>query len=395
MFTGSLRPLCPSSARPPRPRWRRGGVKLVVLLVVALVTIAVLARTGQVLVRRLQATEPLDAPPKLVKAIELEPQPFEHTVVVSGTLEPIHSVDVFPKVGGKVTALYVQLGDHVNEGDRLARVEAVEWGLQAAQAEVGLAMAEQAAQLAERSLGRLEKVHDQLGEGALSQQDFEEAAIRAEGAKTQEEVARLQRDLAARMVHNATMTAPVSGVVSRIHARVGGMVGNEYPALHVDDTSSLVLRCQVGDLELPRVAAGQEVRLESDALPGRVLIGEVLSVAPTLDSITRRAPLEIAVANPDGDIIGNIFVRGRIVTGREDDAFVLPLEAVQREGQEALVQLVREGSVFEAPVEVIGEGTDSVAVSGLEAGAVVVLPGPEHLAEGERVEAVDLTAQGG
>jgi RND family efflux transporter MFP subunit len=376
-------------------RARAGKANPVLLVVLTLLALLAVVRTGQVFHQRLQAAEPLDAPPKLVKVIGLSPQPFEHTVVISGTLEPIHSVDVFPKVGGKVTQLYVQLGDRVREGDKLARVESVEWGLQAQQAEVGLAMAEQAAQLAERSMGRLEHVHEQLGEGALSQQDLEEAAIRAEGAKTQQEVARLQRDLAARMVYNATMTAPVSGVVSRIHARLGGMVGNEYPAIHVDDTSSLVLRCQVGDLDLPRVAPGQEVRLESDAMPGRVLVGQVLAVAPTLDSITRRAPIEISVPNPDGDITGNIFARGRIVTGRDEAAFVVPLEAVQRQQGLTRVQIVREGSIFETPVSVLGESADSVAISGLAEGDQVVLPGPEHLAIGERVEAVDITAEDG
>jgi membrane fusion protein (multidrug efflux system) len=376
-------------------RSRAGKARPVLLAVLALLAILAVLRTGQVFLQRIHAAEPVDAPPKLVKVVGIAPQPFEHTVVISGTLEPIHSVDIFPKVGGKVTHLYVKLGERVSEGQALARVEAVEWGLQAQQAEVGLAMAEQAAQLAERSLGRLEKVHEQLGSGALSQQDFEEAAIQVEGAKTQQEVARLQRDLAARMVQNATMAAPVSGVVSRIHARVGGMVGNEYPALHVDDTSSLVLRCQVGDLDLPGIAPGQEVRLESDALPGRIIVGEVVAVAPTLDSITRRAPIEIAVPNPDGDITGNLFVRGRVITGRDEEAFVLPIEAVQRQRGRASVQLVRQGSVFEAPVQVLGEGADSVAISGLDEGDQVILPGPEHLAAGERVEAVDLTVQGG
>jgi len=386
--------LRPRPSRSIHLRSRAGSAKLVVLLLVVAISLVLAVRTGQVFLQRIQPAEILEAPPKLVKVIGLEPQPFEHTVVVSGTLEPIHSVDIFPKVGGKVTKLYVKLGDHVREGEPLARVESVEWGLQAEQAEVGLAMAEQAADLAERSMGRLERVHDQLGEGALSQQDYEEAAIRTEGAKTQQEVARLQRDLAARMVQNATMSAPVSGMVSRIYARVGGMVGNEYPALHVDDTSSLILRCQVGDRELPRMAPGQEVRLESDALPGRVLVGTVLAVAPTLDSVTRRAPLEIGVENPDGDITGNIFVRGRVVTGRDEGAFVLPVEAVHRQQGHATVQLVRDGAIAEADVEVLGEGTDSVAVSGLSAGDRVVLPGPEHLASGEPVEAVDITAQG-
>ncbi len=369
---------------------RSSRARTVVLALLAVLAVAVVIRTVQTFHDRLSTADPLEAHPRAVRVITVEPRAFEHTVVVSGTLEPVHSVDVFPKVGGKVVEMYVKLGDHVAEGDALARVEATEWGLQAEQAEVGLAMAEQAAGMAQRSLGRLEHVHQELGDGALSLQDFEEASIQAEGAVTQRDVARLQRDLARQMVRNATMRAPVSGVVSRIHARLGGMVGSEYPTFHVDDTSSLVLRCQVGDRELPAVAEGQEVRLASDAMPGRVLVGQVVAVAPTLDSITRRAPVDIAVRNPQGDITGNIFARGRIVTGREESAFVLPVEAVRRQRGSASVQLVLQGKVREVAVTVIGEGSDSVAVAGLEPGNAVALPGPEHLADGERVEPVDI-----
>jgi multidrug efflux pump subunit AcrA (membrane-fusion protein) len=169
------------------------------------------------------------------------------------------------------------------------------------------------------------------------------------------------------------------------------MVGSEYPAFHVDNTSSLVLRCEVGDRELPRVALGQEVRLRSDALPGRDLVGKVTAVAPTLDGITRRGPVEIAVANEDGAIIGNVFARGRVITGREEAAFVLPVEAVQRHGEAASVQLVIDGAIRARDVTVLGEAQDSVAVGGLDQGSLVVLPGPEHLAEGEAVQPVDIT----
>jgi hypothetical protein len=68
---------------------------------------------------------------------------------------------------------------------------------------------------------------------------------------------------------------------------------------------------------------------------------------------------------------------------------------VQRQQGSATVQLVRQGSIYESPVDVLGESADSVAISGLEVGDQVVLPGPEHLAAGERVEVVDITAQDG
>lgn len=373
------------------PSLRRAGrARVVVLAALALLSFALAARGAQTLYGRLNPPGVREAEARSVRVLRLEPQPFERTVVVAGTLEPVHSVDVFPKVGGEVVEVFVKLGERVEEGDPLARVEATEWGLQAEQAEVGLRMASQAADLAHTSLGRLEQVQTTLGEGALSRQAFDEAAIQAEGASTQREVARLQRDLARQMVRNATMRAPVSGVVSRVNVRVGGMVGSEYPAFHVDDGSALVLRCEVGDRELPQLAVGQEVRLQSDALPGELLVGEVTAVSPTLDGITRRGPVEIAVANPDGRITGNVFARGRVVTGRQEGAFVLPVESVERRAGAARVQLVVDGAIRSRDVVVIGESADSVAVEGLAAGSLVVLPGPEHLAEGERVAPVDV-----
>jgi RND family efflux transporter MFP subunit len=374
---------------------RRGQGKLVLVALLALLGLAVLIRAAQAFYDRLHPPEAVQAPPRVVRVVRLDPQPFEYSVLVAGTLEPVHSVDIFPKVEGKVVELYVSLGDRVREGDPLARVESTEWGLQAQQAQAGFNMAAQAADMASTSLGRLEQVHAKLGEGALSQQQFDEAAIQAEGAKTRQEVARLQRDLAQQMVKNATMRAPTDGIVSRINARLGGMVGSQYPAFHVDDGSSLVLRCEVGDRDLPRVAAGQEVRLRSDALPDRDLVGTVTAVAPTLDSITRRGPVEIAVPNEDGAVIGNVFARGRVITGREEAAFVLPVEAVQRRGEAASVQLVIDGAIRARDVTVLGEAQDSVAVGGLEQGSLVVLPGPEHLAEGEAVEPRDITQDQG
>ncbi len=363
--------------------------RLLAALVLALLALAFVVRTGVALYGRLLPSEQVEAPPRPVEVIRVAPVPFERTVRVAGTLEPVHSVDVFPKVEGKVIALHAGLGQRVAAGDPLATVEAVEWGLQARQAQVGLAMADQAADLAQRSLSRLDQVREQVGAGALSQQDYELAQIEAEGATTQRDVARLQAQLAQQMVKNATMRAPVDGTVSRVYARLGGMVGNQYPAFHVDDTSLLVLRCQVGDLDLPLVRVGQEVRLRSDALPGQELLGHVTAVAPTLDGMTRRAPVEIELANEEDAVTGNLFARGEIVVDSQQRALVLPLEAVARYGNEAQVQLVRQGAVQQRQVTILAESDETLALEGLEEGELVILPGPEHLAEGERVTPVE------
>ena len=367
---------------------RRTALFWILVVVGGLLFATFAARVGQGVFERLRPPPDVEIPPTLVEAIAVTAQPFERTVPIAGSLTPIQSVDVFPRLGGKVVSLYVGLGDEVTLGQPLAAVDSTEYRLQARQAEVGQRMAEEAVEQAERSFGRLDRVREQSGSMGLSEQAFERAEIEVAGARTQAEQATLQRALAERMVSNGTMFAPITGVVSKVQASLGAMVGDEYPAFHIDDLSSFMVRCEVGDLDLPAVNAGQPVRLWTDAIPGLTLVGEVVAVAPSLDAWTRRAPVEIEVPNPDGGVTGNLFARGEIVVDVDPEALVLPVNVVRRSVDGAWVQLAVEGAVREAAVKVIGESRDHLAVSGLSPGQLVIVPGAEHLAEGEPVTVV-------
>lgn len=378
----SLAPAAPASPRRTAASW-------VVIVLLALLSVGFFVRVGFALADRLAPPPEVVVPPARVEVLEVQPRPFEHTVPIAGTLAPVHSVDVFPKVGGKVIALHVALGQEVRAGDPLATVESVEYEMQARQADVGLDMARQAVGVAERSLDRLDRVRQAAGSMGISDQAYDEAAIQVQGARTQRDVAEAQRDLARRMVMNATMRAPVDGRVSRVDARLGGMVGDSYPAFRVDDTHAFVVRVEVGDLDLPRIVPGQAVRLWPDALPDVELAGTVAGVAPSLDAWTRRAPVEVSVPGGDDRLIGNLFARGEIVVRQDPAALVLPAELVRREGQtRGLVMVEKDG--LAAEVEVVVDAADSraLAVQGLVPGDRVIVPGAERLEAGEPVEVV-------
>jgi len=367
---------------------RRSAVFWVVTVVVIVLGVGLMARTGQALWLRLKPLQDVEVPPAKVEAIRVAPQTFEHTVPISGTLEPIHSTTVFPKMGGKVVAVEVQLGDEVNEGDALARVESPEYSLQAQQAAVGLKMAEEAVVVAERSLARLDAVRAEVGALGVSEQDYEMAVIQMEGARTQRDVAKLNRDLTRQMVSNHVMTAPCDGQVTKVLARLGNMVGNEYPAFQIDDTSQLFVNTAVDAQALPQVERGQLVRLWAEGDEERELQGTVTAASTSLDPWTRRGPVEITVENPGQDVMGNLYARGEIVIGIEEDAVVLPLEVVRRDESGDSVQVAQDGYVLDVPVQVTGEADTELAVRGVGIGMLVIVPGAEILVEGEPVDVV-------
>jgi len=370
------------------PAPKRTALFWIVILVVVLLGCGLFVRTSQALYLRLRPPPEVIVPPAKVEAVVVTPQPFEHIVPTSGSLEPIRSVDVFPKLGGKVVEVRAQLGDRVEEGDILARVETPEYSLQSQQADVGALMAGEAVALAERSLGRLDRVREEAGTLGLSQQAYEEAQIQVEGARTQRDVADLNRALMRQVVSNGTMRAPCDGEVTKVLAREGAMVGNEYPAFHIDDTSRLFVNTHVDALSLPRIAVGQRVQLVPEGMPDTLVEGTVTAVATSLDPWTRRGPVEITIEEPPEGIIGNLFARGEIITKVDDNALVLPLELVLRDGDKARVQVARDGFVVDIPVVITGERDGQLALTGVPIGALVIVPGAEHLMEGEAVEIV-------
>ncbi len=372
------------------PQARRGCSLTfwVVALVVVVLGVGLVARTGQALWLRMRPLEEVVVPPARVEVIRVAPRSFEYTVPVSGTLQPIRSATVFPKMGGKVVRVDVQLGDEVREGAALARVESPEYSLQAQQAEVGYDMTQEAVELAERSLARLDAVREEVGALGVSDQQYEEAVIQVEGARTQRDVAQLNRDLARQVVRNHVMTAPCDGRVTKVLARLGNMVGSEYPAFQIDDTSQLFLDTAVDAAALATMARGQPVRLWAEDDEDRGLHGTVTAASTSLDAWTRRGPVEITVENPDGEVLGNLFARGEIVVGVEDDAVVLPLEVVRRDESGDTVQVVRDGRVVDLPVEIAGESDSELSVRGVPMGALVLVPGAEYLVEGEPVDVV-------
>ena len=384
-------PADPSGVAAPPPSKGHSVAFWVVVSLVILLSIGFSVRVGFALVERLKPPAEVVILPAKVEVIDLQPRPFEHTVSIAGTLEPVHSVDVFPKLGGKVIELHVKLGDRVRAGDPLATVESVEYGMQVRQADLGYEMTVEAVEMAERSLGRLERVREASGSMGVSEQSYEEAAIQVEGARTQRDVAGSQRDLARQMVRNATMRAPVDGRISRINARLGGMVGDSYPAFHVADTSEFVVRVEVGDIELPRIEQGQAVRLWPDVMPDVRIEGSVVAVSASLDAWTRRAPVEIAVPEPVDGLVGNLFARGEIVVREDPAALVLPAQVVERTGNgSGVVLLAVDGRVVERGVHVDAANRDELALSGLEPGVQVIVPGAERLTPGERVEVVEV-----
>lgn len=304
---------------------------------------------------------------------------FQTGVVVSGTLEPYRDVEVRAQVPGVVSDLRVDRGDAVHEGESLARIEAEGIRGAAESARAGVAAAKAQVALARRQLDSARKLHEA---GAMSDLEYQQAQAGYEAAQAQLAAAQAQAAGAGESARRATVTAPISGEVSKRTVNEGEAVNPGQALLTIVDASQLELAGQVGVDEALDIRRGMPVVFQVAAFPGREFRGQVARVEPTADPSTRQVGVYARLPNAGRAMVGGVYATGRILTGGSHLAAVVPTGAVRGQGEEKYVFLIRDGIVVRQPV-VVG-GTDVAAgtseiTKGLQGGeTVIVSPGEIH-----------------
>lgn len=287
---------------------------------------------------------------ELVRVVKPARVKWRAVVPVTGTLGPVQEADLGFKVGGRLASVSVNEGERVKAGETLATLDCAESGAQAAAAraavkaaEAGLAMSEDAA-----------KRTDGLAQtGAVSDSDRVGVELRRAAAAAQVEQARAGAQLASVMVSNCRLVAPFGGLVTRVPAGVGKIVGPGEPLFHLQDTSILELRATLSEEDRFLVEVGADIDVATDesafgpatneAPRAPKTRGRVTAVMPSLDRLTRRLPILAEVPETPGTpLLAGAFVRARVASKEEIDALALPASA-QRPGSQDEIVLVKDG----------------------------------------------------
>jgi membrane fusion protein, multidrug efflux system len=295
-------------------------------------------------------------------------------VLVSGNLDPADVVSVKAQIPGTVTRVSVDRGSRVSRGQVLATIEAQGIRGQAAGAAAQVAAARAQLSVAQQRLQASRKLYDA---GAISSIEYRTAQANVEVAEAQLAAAQAGSAGAFESARRATITAPITGIVSARMVNGGEAVNPGTDLFTIVDASQLELAGQVGVQDAGRIHAGQPVTFTLDGYTGQTFRGNVVRVDPTADPATRQVGVFVRLANPGQRIVGGQYARGRIETGGTNTAVVIPEAAItSRMGDSAIVFAVVGNKVARRTV-LLGardEGSGLLAVqSGIQAGERVLL----------------------
>ncbi len=296
-----------------------------------------------------------------VEVAEVRHGPLSLWRTFSGTIEPKAKFTVAPKIGGRISRLYVDVSDQVARGQTVVQLEDAEFRQAVLEAEARLTVAEanrvEAVSRLEIAQRELDRAKTLFKRGIASESTFDtaqasfltsQAAVKVAEANLKKEEATLkaaQIRLGYTRVQAEWQQGDNERTVAERFIDEGNTVAANTPLLSVVEIDPLLVVIQVTEKDYPHIRLGQMAKVQTDAYPDRVFTGKVVRISPIFRESSRQAKMEIEVGNEDHMLKPGMFSRCTLELEQVDSAVSVPRMAVSsRNNQSGVFHLDADGT---------------------------------------------------
>ena len=287
---------------------------------------------------------------------------FKDEVKASGNVQPMSSVVVTPEVDGIISEVFVSEGDYVEAGTTLLTIRNDSLDKAVREADIQLRSAKTQLSSAKENYNTAYKAYyaDQTDLATVNS-----AADAVDSAQLALETAQSAYDDAVATADKRTVTAPASGTIVVMNAVEGAAVGSGAGAgaaatvssgasgalITIGDLSQMTVSVQVNEMDISKVSVGQAARATFSALPNVELDATVTRIATVSSADASSAmsgyggnvvtyAVDLLIPNPDPSLKPGMTASVTISSTDIPDALMLPLSAVDGEGDQAMVSVV-------------------------------------------------------
>ncbi|MCI0514819.1 efflux RND transporter periplasmic adaptor subunit [candidate division KSB1 bacterium] len=320
------------------------------------------------------------------------------TLSYSGDIKAEFEVKVFSKVPDRIERFFVDAGSTVAKGAPIARIAAtvIEQGAKQAEASLVAIKAQEANLRIE--FERAERLYQ---ENAMSKQQYD-------GVKTQYEAIAAQVEQVTAMVTSAksqyadaTITAPISGIIGQRFYEAGDMAAPTMPVVTVVQMDRVKISFNATEEDLGKLTLGQKAIVRVKSYPDVSFNGKISKISPVLDPMTRMAEIEVLVDNPKHLLKPGMFGSVEVNIGVFENVIVIPrfttIESTTLERIKGKDEVIKNYYVFvvennkalkkKIAVSYVNHVVIAVA-SGINAGEQLVISGQNNLRDSLTVSVV-------
>jgi HlyD family secretion protein len=256
-------------------------------------------------------------------------------VEASGTIEPISSVEVKSKASGEILELGAEIGDTVESGQMLVRIDPRTPRNHVAQAEAEVAAAAARLATAKAQLARGEKL---AASAWINDAEYEALELAVANTRAEEIAARVALENARIALEDTEVRASASGTILTRQVEPGQVissptqdVGGGTLLLTMADLGRVRARVRVDETDIGKLSAGIPARIRVAAYPGRVFSGTIEKIEPqaVIDQNVTLFAVLIGVDNEEGLLRPGMNVDAVFDVARREAVLTLPLMALR------------------------------------------------------------------
>jgi HlyD family secretion protein len=308
-----------------------------------------------------------DEPSMGLESVTAERREITSSVAATGTIEPITIIDVKSQASGEVLQVPVELGDKVEKGALLVRINPRDVRNAYDQAVADLDVARARSSIAERQLERTSSLRDRQ---VVTEEEYETSLLEAANAKASLVKAETNLELAEDRLNDVTVRSPISGTIVEKTAEEGQIITSAREMtggtilMRMADLNEVQVRTLVDETDIGSILPGLGATIRVEAYPDQEFRGQVLKVEPqavveqnvTLFAVLTRIRNERDLLRPgmNADV--------EVLIGVRDDVLSLPNAAIRTpdEARQLVTALGMDPELLEARVPAEGDDDEPV-----------------------------------
>jgi len=320
-----------------------------------------------------------------------------------GTTTGFVNAQIYPKIQGYLLKQVYRDGSAVREGDLLFEIDPRQFQATFDQALGQLARAQATLKKSELDVKRYTPL---VAEGAVSQQELDDATQARAASAAQVDSARATVEEARLNLHWTQVKSPISGIAGIASAQVGDLVSPTKQLTSVSQLDPIKVAVQISEIEYMRFAKRLREVDQTGEPSGRTALeliladgsrypepGHVSVAGLGVTTTTGTIEIQALFPNPDNLLRPGQFAKVRAVTARLPGALVIPHRAVRDlQGVSQVAVVGADDKVSFRNVELgPATGSDTVVAKGLEPGERIVVEGLQKVRDGMLVKPVAAT----
>lgn len=296
--------------------------------------------------------------PLAVEAYVVKSSALSSSIEVPGSILPFETTEIRSEISGRVVSLFLNEGAFVKKGSLLVKLFDQDLQAQLKKLQVQLQIAEKTA----------ERQKELLKISGISQQEFDLSQLQVNNLKADIELVKVN-------ISKTEIKAPFDGKLGLKNISLGAYISPSLLLTNISQVSQLKLQFNVPEKYSSLVRTQQNIQFQLDGTT-QDFSAKVIAAESSIEENTRSLAVRSIITSHSPFLVPGAFAKVRMILGKEDNAIMIPSQAVIPIGRKKQVIVFKNGkAVFTDIITGVRDATNIQVQDGLRMGDTVVTTG--------------------